>query len=82
MRSVSALWEYGPIIYYVGVPGNLFAFTCKLYWNKGYAGFVSFLSKTRRIERWLTIIMVGIYLKCGFHRNKYAAINALLFIAD
>lgn len=29
---------------YVGVPGNLFAFTCKTSWDKGYQGFVSFTS--------------------------------------
>lgn len=37
---------------YVGVPGNLFAFTCKLSWDKGYEGFVSFQSKTKLIEHY------------------------------
>lgn len=35
---------------YEGVPGNLFAFTCKSSWDKGYQGFVSFTSKTKLIE--------------------------------
>jgi len=37
---------------YDGVPGNLFAFTCKSSWDKGYLGFVSFTSKTRLIEHY------------------------------
>ena len=37
---------------YGGVPGNLFAFTCKSSWDKGYQGFVSFTSKTRLIEHY------------------------------
>lgn len=32
---------------YVGVPGNLVAFACKLAFDKGYAGYVSFESKTK-----------------------------------
>jgi hypothetical protein len=35
-----------------GVPGNLFAFTCKLSWDKGYQGFVSFTSKTKLIDHY------------------------------
>jgi hypothetical protein len=34
---------------YIGVPGNLVAFACKLSFDKGYAGYVSFESKTRLI---------------------------------
>jgi hypothetical protein len=37
---------------YEGVPGNLFAFTCKASWDKGYQGFVSFTSKTKLIEHY------------------------------
>ena len=37
---------------YEGVPGNLFAFTCKISWDKGYQGFVSFTSKTKLIEHY------------------------------
>lgn len=37
---------------YEGVQGNLFAFTCKSSWDKGYNGFVSFTSKTRLIEHY------------------------------
>jgi hypothetical protein len=37
---------------YEGVPGNLFAFTCKTSWDKGYQGFVSFTAKTRLVEHY------------------------------
>lgn len=37
---------------YEGVPGNLFAFTCKSSWDKGYQGFVSFTSKTKLIKHY------------------------------
>ena len=35
---------------YEGVSGNLFAFTCKISWDRGYQGFVSFTSKTKLVE--------------------------------
>lgn len=37
---------------YEGVPGNLFAFTCKLSREKGYQGFVSFRSKSSLIHHY------------------------------
>lgn len=37
---------------YEGVPGNLFAYTCKCSWDKGYQGFVSFTSKTKLIDHY------------------------------
>lgn len=37
---------------YMGVAGNLVAFTCKMSWDNGYEGFVSFVSKTRLIEHY------------------------------
>lgn len=37
---------------YEGVPGNLFAFTCKSSWDKGYQGFVVFTAKTKLIEHY------------------------------
>ncbi len=48
----SAPFNVGKNKLYEGVPGNLFAFTCKLSWDKGYQGFVSFTSKTRLIEHY------------------------------
>jgi hypothetical protein len=48
----SAPFNLGKNKLYEGVPGNLFAFTCKLSWDKGYQGFVSFTSKTKLIEHY------------------------------
>lgn len=37
---------------YLGVPGNLIAFACKLSFHKGYLGYVSFESKTKLIRHY------------------------------
>ena len=50
----SAPFNLGKNKLYEGVPGNLFAFTCKISWDKGYQGFVSFTSKTKLIEHYET----------------------------
>jgi hypothetical protein len=38
---------------YLGVPGNLVAFACRLSFQKGYDGFVSFHSKTKLIDHYI-----------------------------
>ena len=48
----SAPFNLGKNKLYEGVPGNLFAFTCKISWDKGYHGFVSFTSKTKLITHY------------------------------
>jgi hypothetical protein len=48
----SAPFNLGRHKLYVGVPGNLFAFACKISWDKGYQGFISFTSKTKLIEHY------------------------------
>lgn len=37
---------------YSGVPGNLVAFACKLSFQRGHMGNVSFLSKTKLVEHY------------------------------
>jgi hypothetical protein len=37
---------------YLGVPGNLVAFACQLSFDKGYAGYISFESKTKLITHY------------------------------
>lgn len=37
---------------YLGVPGNLVAFACKLSFEKGYEGFISFEAKTKLIAHY------------------------------
>lgn len=48
----SAPFNIGKNKLYEGVPGNLFAFTCKTSWDNGYQGFVSFTSKTKLIDHY------------------------------
>lgn len=48
----SAPFNLGKNKLYEGVPGNLFAFTCKASWDIGYQGFVSFTSKTRLLDHY------------------------------
>ena len=48
----SAPFNLGKNKLYEGVPGNLFAFTCKTSWDLGYQGFVSFTSKTRLLDHY------------------------------
>ena len=37
---------------YLGVPGNLVAFCCKKSFDKGYEGYVAFISKTKLIDHY------------------------------
>ena len=44
--------NYGKTKQYVGVAGNLVAFTCKLSFDLGFNGFVAFTAKTQLIEHY------------------------------
>jgi len=48
----SAPFNLGRHKLYEGVPGNLFAFTCKISWDKGYQGFISFTSKSKLLNHY------------------------------
>lgn len=48
----SAPFNFGKPKLYDGVPGNLVAFACKVSWEKGYEGFVAFVSKTKLIRHY------------------------------
>lgn len=45
----SATFNKGKIKVYLGVPGNLVAFACKVSVDKGYEGFIAFDAKTALI---------------------------------
>ncbi len=50
---------------YIGVPGNLVAFACRISFHRGFDGYVSFTSKTQLIEHYektLGAINVGGHL--------------------
>jgi hypothetical protein len=48
----SAPFNRGREKVYAGVPGNMFAFACRLSFQRGYEGYLSFLSKTSLIEHY------------------------------
>ncbi len=48
----SAPFNKGKNKVYIGVPGNLVAFACKLSFQRGLEGNISFLSKTQLIEHY------------------------------
>ena len=49
----SAPFNIGKNKTYLGVPGNLVAFACKLSFQRGNNGFLSFLAKTKLIEHYI-----------------------------
>lgn len=52
----SANFNKGTNKIYLGVAGNLFAFACKLSFEKGYEGYVAFDSKSALIEHYKKIL--------------------------
>ena len=52
----SAPFNKGKAKIYTGVPGNLVAFTCKLSFQRGHEGNISFLSKTQLIQHYMEIL--------------------------
>lgn len=49
----SAPFNIGQAKTYIGVPGNLVAFACKLSFQRGSQGFVAFHAKTNLIEHYI-----------------------------
>ena len=49
----SAPFNKGKSKVYAGVPGNLVAFTCKLSFQRGHEGNVSFFSKTQLVQHYI-----------------------------
>jgi hypothetical protein len=48
----SAPFNLGKDKVYVGVPGNLVAFACRLAFHRGFEGYVSFTSKSQLLEHY------------------------------
>jgi hypothetical protein len=59
----SAKFNRGTKKLYIGVPGNLVAFVCKLSFEKGYEGYVYFESKTKLIDHYKKTL--GAYVIAG-----------------
>jgi hypothetical protein len=49
----SAPFNKGKMKIYAGVPGNLVAFACKLSFQRGHEGNVSFFSKTQLVQHYI-----------------------------
>ena len=49
----SAPFNKGKSKIYLGVPGNLVAYACRLSFQRGFDGFISFHSKTKLIEHYI-----------------------------
>ena len=49
----SAAFNKGKTKVYAGVPGNLVAFACKLAFQRGHEGNVSFFSKTQLVQHYI-----------------------------
>jgi hypothetical protein len=49
----SAPFNKGKTNAYAGVPGNLVAFACKLAFQRGHEGNVSFFSKTQLVQHYI-----------------------------
>lgn len=49
----SAPFNKGKTKIYIGVPGNLVAFACKLSFQRGHEGNISFFSKTQLIQHYI-----------------------------
>ncbi len=45
--------NYGKAKKYIGVPGNLVAFVCKMSFDAGFEGFVGFTAKTQLIQHYI-----------------------------
>lgn len=48
----SAPFNKGKTKVYVGVPGNLVAFACKLSFQRGHEGNIAFLSKSKLVQHY------------------------------
>jgi hypothetical protein len=52
----SAPFNQGKAKVYLGVPGNLVAYACRLSFQRGFEGFVSFRAKTKLIDHYKTTL--------------------------
>jgi hypothetical protein len=57
----SAKFNKGKSKLYEGVPGNLVAFACRLAFEKGYDGVVSFIAKTKLVNHYKTSLGATIF---------------------
>jgi hypothetical protein len=73
----SAPFNKGKLKFYLGVPGNLIAFACKISFQRGHDGNVSFISKTQLINHYEEALGA---VHVGGHRMIINTITALKLI--
>jgi hypothetical protein len=73
----NAPFNLGKSKLYAGVAGNLFAYVCKLSWDAGYEGYVTFESKTQLIHHYQATLEA---VHIGGHRMVIAPGAALKLI--
>ncbi|MDO9613683.1 MAG: hypothetical protein Q7J86_04070 [Bacteroidota bacterium] len=52
----SAPFNLGKEKVYIGVPGNLVAFACRLSFHRGFDGYVAFTAKTKLIDHYINTL--------------------------
>ncbi|AXY78312.1 hypothetical protein D3H65_31870 [Paraflavitalea soli] len=55
--------NYGKSKKYIGVPGNLVAFACKMSFDLGFEGFVGFRAKTQLIQHYIDTLGATLIFK-------------------
>lgn len=73
----SAKFNKGKSKLYKGVPGNLVAFACRLSFEKGYDGIVSFIAKTRLVKNYETSLGATIFRGDQMYIDTPAALKLI-----
>jgi hypothetical protein len=69
--------NFGKTKQYLGVMGNLVAFGCKLSFEKGFDGYLSFESKTKLIKHYEKVLGANILFGQRMEIDTNAAINLI-----
>ena len=73
----SAKFNKGKNKLYEGIPGNLVAFACRLAFEKGYDGVVSFIAKTKLIKHYETSLGATIFRGDQMYIDTPAALKLI-----
>jgi len=73
----SAIFNLGKSKVYLGVPGNLVAFACKLSFHRGFEGYVSFTAKSNLIEHYKKTLGAVIIKNQLMVINTVSALNLI-----
>jgi len=73
----SAAFNRGSNKTFLGVPGNLIAYNCKLSFDRGYDGFVAFTAKTALVEHYKKALGAIVIHGTLMHLDNPAARNLL-----